>query len=354
MHYEHVLSRLLPLRGRVYFDLKKEVRMVIDWEHHYIPEELWLKKGGKKGERTIFFEHGNPRGTLHPELYDADEHLRIMDAVGIDLAVLSIAVSNDDPQIALEECRIWDDRVAELTKKYPKRFVGLAPVPPLGGEKAFAELDRAIGTLGLKGVVIRSQANGQSMDSKELYPFYKKVVALNVPIFIHPSGVQLGMDILNAPYDLYRSIGRELDLIIATTRIILSGVLEDFPDLRFVISHKGGGIAALKERIDYQFGSSTHTHGTRPMGTRNRLPFDEYFKRIHFNLAGHHGGMNSVKCALTSIQPNRLIFGTDYPQEFTENPMEIKPYIENIKKLDLDEKSKESMLGGNARRLLGL
>jgi predicted TIM-barrel fold metal-dependent hydrolase len=353
MYHENVLSWHHPLKKRIHFSLKKEDRMVIDWEHHYMPEELWLKKGGKKGERAIFYEHGNPRGTLHPELYDAEEHLRVMDAVGIDMAVLSIAVSNDDPQIALEESRIWDDRVAELTKKYPKRFVGLAPVPPLGGEKAFAELDRAIGTLGLKGVVIRSQANGQSMDSKELYPFYKKVSALNVPIFIHPSGVQLGMDILNAPYDLYRSIGRELDLIIATTRIILSGVLEDFPDLRFVISHKGGGIAALKERIEYQFGFS-HSPGTPPRGTRNRLPFDEYFKRIHFNLAGHHGGMNSVKCALTSIQPNRLIFGTDYPQEFIEDPMKIKPYIENIKKLDLDEESKESMLGGNARRLLGL
>lgn len=327
--------------------------MVIDWEHHYIPEELWVNKGGKKGERTIFYEHGNPRGTLHPELCDAEEHLRVMNAVGIDMAVLSIAVSNDDPQIALEESRVWDDRVAELCKKYPKRFVGLSPVPPLGGEKAFAELDRAVKTLGLKGVVIRSQVNGQSMDSKELYPFYKKVSALNVPIFIHPSGVQLGMDILNAPYDLYRSIGRELDLIIATTRIILSGVLDDFPDLRFVISHKGGGISALKERIEYQFGSSRKP-GIRPKGTRNRLLFEEYFKRIHFNMAGHHGGMNSVICALTSIQPNRLVFGTDYPQEYNEDYPEIKTFIENVKKLNLDEESKELMLGGNAKRLLGL
>ena len=323
--------------------------MIVDWEHHYLPEELWLKKGGKKGERAIFYERGNPRGTLHPELCDAEEQLRVMDAVGIDVAVLSMAVSNNDPQIALEECRIWDDRTAELTKKYPKRFVGLAPIPPLGGEKAFAELERAIGSLGLKGVVIRSQANGQSMDSEELRPFYKRVSALNVPIFIHPSGVQMGFDILKAPYDLYRSVGRELDLIVATTRIILSGVLEDFPDLTFVISHKGGGIAALKERIEYWFDPPGAG------GTRTRKPFDEYLGRIYFNLAGHHGGMNSVKCALTSISPRRLVFGTDYPQEyFDEDPMNIKTYIDNIKKLEIDEENKELMLGGNASRLLGL
>lgn len=326
--------------------------MIIDWEHHYLPEELWLKKGGKKGETAIFYEHGKPRGNLHPELCDAEEHLRVMDGVGIDMAVLSMAVSNDDTQIALEEARVWDNGVSELMKKYPKRFVGLAPVPPLGGKKAFEELERAVGSLGLKGVVIRSQANGLSMDSKELYPFYEKVSLLGVPIFIHPSGVQMGFSILDESYDLYRSIGRELDLIVATTRIILSGVLDDFPDLKLVISHKGGGIAAQKERIEYQFGSSD-APGTRPRETRNRQPFDVHFKKIYFNMAGHHGGMNSVRCALTSISPSRLVFGTDYPQEFSEDPTKIKTYIENIKKLDMDDESKELMLGGNARKLLG-
>ena len=323
--------------------------MVIDWEHHYLPEELWLKKGGRKGERTIFYEYGNPRGTLHPELYDVDEHLRVMDAVGIDMAVLSMAVSNDDTQIALQECRLWDDRTAEVVKEHPKRFVGLAPIPPLGGEKAFAELKRAIEVLGLKGVIIRSQVNGLSMDANELRPFYKEVSKLNVPVFVHPSGVQLGFDILNAPYDLFRSIGRELDLIVATARIILSGVLEDFPDITFVISHKGGGIAALKERIEYWFGSPGAG------GTKTSLPFDEYFNRIYFDLAGHHGGMSSVKCALTNISPHRLVFGTDYPQEFFgEDPVNIKTYVENMKGLEIDQESKEIMLGGNARRLLRL
>jgi predicted TIM-barrel fold metal-dependent hydrolase len=327
--------------------------MIIDWEHHYLPEELMLKKGGKKGEQTIVYEHGRPRGNLRPELADVDEHLRVMDAVGIDVAVFSIAVSSDDTQVALEECRVWNDCAAEVVRRYPKRFVGLAPIPPLGGEKAFDELKRAIETLGLKGVVIRSQAGGLSMDNRDLYPFYERVSALNVPIFIHPSGVQQGMNILDAPYDLGRSIGREMDLIVATTRLILSGVLDDFSDLQFVISHKGGGIAAVKERIEYQFGS-TGSPGTRPGGSRNRVPFDQCFNKLYFNLAGSHGGMGSVRCALTAIGPQRLIFGTDYPQEFSGDPENIKVYIENIRKLEIDEQSKAAMLGGNARELLGL
>ena len=323
--------------------------MIIDWEHHYLPEDLWVKKGGKLGERTIFYEHGKPRGNLHPELYDIDAHLKAMDTAGIDMAVLSMSVSNDNTQIALEECRIWDDKAAEVIRKHPDRFAALAPVPPLAGEKALGELDRAVNVLGLKGAVVRSQVEGLPMDSEKLYPFYEKLSELKVPLFIHPSGVQLGFDFLNAPYDLYRSVGRELDLIATTTRLILSGVLEDFQELVLVISHKGGGIAALKERIEYWFGSPGAP------GTRTKRNFDEYFKRIYFNLAGHHGGMNSVKCALTCISPERLLFGTDWPHEFFgEDPLLIKKYIENINELGLSPESKNLMLGGNAMRLLKL
>ena len=322
--------------------------MIIDWEHHYLPEDLWLKKGGKKGKRATFYENGKPRGSLNPELYDVEKHLKIMDASGIDIAVLSMAITTEDTATAIEECKVWDDRVAELNKKYSNRFVGLAPIPPLGGKKAFAELDRAIGSLGLKGVVIRSQVNGHSVDSKELYPFYERVSRLNIPIFIHPSGVQSGFDILDASYDLGRSIGRELDLQVAITRIILSGVLEDFPNLKLVISHIGGGISAIKERIDHFCGERRMT------GTRMRMPFQRYFDKLYFDLAGFSGGMNAVKCALTTISPSRLVFGTDYPQTFIDNAAGIRAYINNLKKLDLDKKSKELMLGGNAKRLLGL
>jgi predicted TIM-barrel fold metal-dependent hydrolase len=322
--------------------------MIIDFEHHYLPEELWFGKGGVKGESKIFYERGLPRGNLQQELFDIDEHLRVMDAVGIDLAVLSIAVSADDPAEALRECRIWNDRVAELVERHPSRFVGMAPVPPLGGRAAFDELERAVRQLGLKGVVIRSQASGLSLDAKEFYPFYEKVCDLGVPIFVHPSGVPDGFDILNAPYDLHRQIGRELDLIVATTRLILSGVLEDFPDLKLVISHKGGGIAALRERILYRFAEPGAP------GTRMRRSFDEYLSKLYFNLAGHWGGMASVQCALTTISPSRLVFATDYPQNFFRDPMEIKTYIDNIKALNLPELDKQRILGGTAKELLGM
>ncbi len=326
--------------------------MVIDWEHHYLPEIMWLKKGGKKGESAEYYEQGKRLATLHPELYDIDEHLRVMDEVGIDVAVLSMAGASDDPEQALEECRIWDDQTAEVVRRYPKRFAGLAPIPPLGGKRAFEELKRAIETLGLKGAVISAQVGGLPLDAREFYPFYEVVSTLKVPLFIHPSGRPQGLDILESPYDLSVSVGRELDLIVATTRLILGGVVDDFREIKFVISHKGGGIAALKERIENHGGFAASPAAWR--GTRNRRPFGECFGELYFNLAGHYGGMNSVHCALTGISPQRMVFGTDYPQNFREAPLKIKTFIENIRKLEIAAADKEAMLGENARKLLGL
>jgi predicted TIM-barrel fold metal-dependent hydrolase len=323
-------------------------RMIVDWEHHYLPEELFLKKGGKKGERVILYENGKPRTTLQPEVCDVEGHLRVMDAAGIDIALLTRTTATARGDALLEETKFWNNKTAEMIKDHPKRFFGLAPIPPLGGQKAFDELERAISSLGFKGAIIYAQPDGVPIDSKELWPFYKKVSSLNIPIVVHPSLVPSGFDVLNAPYDLRRSIGRELDLIVATTRIILGGVLDEFPDLIFVMSHKGGGIGALKERIEYWFDSPGSP------GTLHRKPFHEHFKRIYFNLAGHHGGINSVKNALLSISPARIVFGSDYPQEFMEDPINIRTYVDNIKKLEIDQESKELILGGNARRLLAL
>lgn len=52
-------------------------------------------------------------------------------------------------------------------------------------------------------------------------------------------------------------------------------------------------------------------------------------------MAGYEGGMNAVKCALVAIDPRRLLFGTDYPFNFTDGPSAVKEYIQNIRNLDL-------------------
>lgn len=320
--------------------------MIVDFQHHFVPLEIAERRGFKAGERRNLMEGGVPTFTLHAKLYDIEEQLRDLDVAGIDLAVLSCNLGWDAP---LDDCRLINDRLAELQRRYPRRFAGLAHVPLLE-EAGLRELDRAAAELGLRGVAIASQVEGLPLDAPRLRDFYAKVSALDLPIFVHPAMGLKGYAFLQE-YDLARIIGREFDLQMAATRLIAGGVLEAFPGLKVVLAHFGGGIAAVKERLAAKAGR---------FGTLRR-PFDDYFNRLYFDMAGFEGGPNALACALTGIKPQRLVFATDYPQDFTgattqtgKNVGDIRGYIGLIRNLDLPEAARAAMLGTTAAGLLRL
>jgi hypothetical protein len=82
----------------------------------------------------------------------------------------------------------------------------------------------------LRHVTITSQVKGVSLDSTRFYDCYETVCALDVPVFVPPALVPTGYEHLK-DYDLPRVLGREVDLTVATTRLI------------------AGGIAAVKDRL---------------------------------------------------------------------------------------------------------
>jgi aminocarboxymuconate-semialdehyde decarboxylase len=325
--------------------------MIIDFEHHYTPYEIWKKRGGKPGEIVrMFSSDGREIRPLDDASHDIQLHLKNMDIAGIDTAVLTGTVDN------LEEAKLFNDECTKVVKAYPKRFVGFASTMPLEGKPAFDELARAKESLGLRGVMISAQVNGHFLDSRELWPFYEKVSELQLPIFVHVSLAAEGFDACKAPYDLNRTLVREFDLILATTRVCLGGVLENFPNLKFIMAHFGGGISSIKERLDrYVSYWGTRFWSEKPLIREPYAErFNEHFNKIYFNMAGREIGMETITCALTNISPRRLLFATDYPPNFVDDPMGMKRYIEEIKKLGIDKRSIEAMLGTNAIELLGL
>jgi predicted TIM-barrel fold metal-dependent hydrolase len=65
------------------------------------------------------------------------------------------------------------------------------------------------------------------------------VSRLNIPIFVHITNIPVGYDALDADYNLNVLFTREVDNAANTIRLILGGVLSEFPDLKFVMSHLG-------------------------------------------------------------------------------------------------------------------
>ena len=326
--------------------------MIIDMEHHAATEDM-LSKGtspsGKICER-YWDTDGKMKIHTYQEAAGVDRRLQFMDESGIDVAALTA-----NPVATLEQCRKWNDFCANMVKAHPNRFVGFACIPVLGGKTAMEELDRAVNELGLKGVHIWTQVNGLPLDSKEMWPFYEKVSKLKIPIDVHVTLEPVGVDGLHAPYALYYVMAREFDMCSAVFRVCLGGVLEEFPDLTLIMNHFGGGVSALMERLDAYTG---YVGPGFPSLYREKSliskPWREYFDKLYFNMAGREVGMAAVKSALTTISPDRLMFGTDWPYNFDHEPAEVKRYIEEIRKLPLSQEEVDGMLGGNAAKLLGI
>jgi aminocarboxymuconate-semialdehyde decarboxylase len=320
--------------------------MVIDFEHHYIPIELARRMGINTETKTIVEEDGVAKANVHAQLFDLDAQIHDMDQAGIDIAVQTCIFGWDT---TLENCRLLNDCAATIQKKYPGRFVGLAHVPPLEGEAGLKEFDRSVDELGLKGVTISSQVRGLPLDAQELRPFYDAAARRRVSIFVHPALAPKGYDLLK-DYQLSVILTREFDLGVAVTRLIAGGVLERYPELEFVFSHFGGGIAGYKERIarsSYRF--------------KLPKPFADYFDRLYFDMAGFEGSPVALRCAMEGIRPERMVFATDYPQNFNnDDPKKgksvvgIREYITEIQSMPLDARIKNDMLGGTAARLLKL
>jgi len=273
------------------------------------------------------------------------DHLEFMDKAGIDMAALTTS--------SAANVKSWTDACAKVVKQYPKRFIGFAPTLPLGGKPAFDEMERAIKDLGMKGIHITARPEGRHLDSRELWPFYEKVSQLGVPIDVHINAGGLDLEgFLDAPYALFYTMAREYDISAATLRICLGGVLEDFPNLVFIMNHFGGGVSAVMERLDlYMNLMGDSFYRGKPLINK---PWREYFNKLYFSMAGREIGMATVKCALTTINPKKLMFGTDWSPNFEDNPQGAMKYIQEIRKLPLSNEDIEGMLGGNAAKLVGI
>ena len=327
---------------------------VVDIHIHYSPRALIeqsLAALTSPDAKLTRYTDGIPSYTIHGQLHDLDRHLAMMDHAGLDHAVISSAEGMPGN---LETSRLVNDDLHAVVPRYKGRIIGMAHTGPLAGKAGLEELDRAWNALGLKGVAIASTLGGKGLDDEALFPFYEKVQAAGQFIFVHPTLAcgTLGTQGFGA-YDLFRTVGREFELVTAVLRLVCGGVLDQFPRLNIVMSHFGGGISTLVGRIrDYQdkefWGlAEDPIHGKRP-----KRDFDYYLReRPYFDTGGHFGEMTAVKAALLNIPPSRLLFGTDYPQEIRAQD-QVKAFIESLRTLDLPQAEIDAILGGNARTLL--
>ena len=319
--------------------------MIVDFQHHFTPRELFKEDPGDRRILT-YDENGAPSYISHSLLFDLDEHVRMMDAAGIDAAVLT---SGAGMCADIDRSQFINDKAKEAEQKYPGRFLGAAHVHPLGGAEALRELERCVDRLGFQGVVITSETDGLYLDDPAFEGFWSAAERLGVYVFVHPALRLNDSREFNA-YDTARSVGREFSVVMATIRLINSGVLDRHPGLTIQMSHLGGGIASVIGRIrSYQDKEFWATAGNPRHGVKPQREFDDYLREnFVFDTAGFCGAINAVKIALMELPASRLVFATDYPQEIRARE-DVRDFVKQLRNLG---QSGEQILSGNTDLLL--
>jgi len=319
--------------------------MIVDFQHHFTPREL-IKED--PGDRLIlhYDAMGAPSYTIHRLLYDLDEHVAMMDESGIDAAWLTSA---QGMCADAETSRLVNDKAKKAERDYPDRFIGAAHAHPLGGAEALKELNRCRHELGCQGVVITSETDGLFLDNPRYEPFWTEAARLGMFVFVHPA-LKLNFSQQFDGFDTARSVGREFSLIMATIRLVNSGVFDRHPGLMVHMAHLSGGIASMLGRIrSYQDKDFWGTKGNPRHGMNPEKDFDHYLRNnMVFDTAGFAGAISSVKTALVEIPSERIVFATDYPQEIRARSA-VRDFVAELRALGHDG---ETILSGNVRKLL--
>jgi aminocarboxymuconate-semialdehyde decarboxylase len=319
--------------------------MIVDWHAHiYTPEEAADDKGAWDG-------HGGPRWGERGCPMVLENFLEAHYAAGVDISVVSNAAHYLRGKRADEEVaavRSWNDYAARVQSDHKGVLYAFATILPCGGPAMVNETERAIRELGLKGVFIHSSHKGSYPDDDEARPFWELAQDLDVPVMIHPPNAGFGEERMRE-YRLASSIGRPFDLCLSLGRLIVRGVLEDFPRLKLVASHGGGGICETISRMDYAYemGDEAFFLGPYVPMKIKKKPSD-YLKTMYLDSVTYN--VPAVKMVLEWMGPSRVIYGSDAPPLTSLKPRAIKL----IRDLDIPEADKDKIFAGNALRLLKL
>ena len=341
-------------------EAKPVERYLVTVEEHFTDDRI-VKANAKfakpvklseeqKSVRDFFMS----RMFLGNTLTDTDSgRLSHMDSLGIRMQVLSYTTpvtDNVPAEEAVKICRQANDILAERVKAHPDRYRAMATLPMGDPVAAAAELERTVKELGFVGVLLAGQYRGRWYDEPEFLPIFEKAAELDVPVYFHPYLVNPAVQQAVYMSSAYSPIvgaefasagfGWHLDAGISVVRLILAGIFDKFPNLKFVAGHWGEGIPMMLDRMDYQL--------TQDM-TKLKHPVSYYYKNnVYLTPSGIMSEQN-LKTMVEIMGADHILYSEDYPYY---KPSNFAEFLWNNS--FLSDEQKELIAHKNVERLYRL
>jgi len=285
------------------------------------------------------------------------ERLRLMDAAGIDVQVLShvqpgIQVLADaQADLAVAVSREVNDWLADAVAAHPSRFAGFAMLPTQSPADAADELRRAVCDLGFKGALINGHTNGHYLDDPIFDVLLGTAASLDVPVYLHPTDPPSAVaKRYYAPFDsaLVPTWGWPVETGTHLLRMICAGVFDRHPNLKVIVGHMGELLPFCFTRLNVGLTMAGWLSGSDVPQPPMRKSVGYYLRENVFITSSGVFDVPVFDCARAMLGLDTLMFSVDYP--FQDN----FAATQFLKRCDLSLEDKERFAHGTADKLLKL
>jgi aminocarboxymuconate-semialdehyde decarboxylase len=296
---------------------------LIDWHNHMLAPGLQppAEASGKwPGIRSSSCGYqltlgGSFYRDVDTRTFQAEPRLAEMDDLGVQLQVLSAppyAVAFDGPgaEYAVLVAQ-QNEFLAEMVAAYPDRFALLAMLPYGDDAAVSAELKRLAGYPGVAGVCLTPNRDDH-LCQPEHRDLWRTLAAAGHIVFVHPADTAMCEADL-ASGSVFGA-GMPFSTARIATRLITSGTLSEVSELRVLLAHAGGALAATIDRLTrgWQMGQLPQL-AESPLAIARRA---FWVDAIAYAPA-------PLRAALDTFGPGRMVYGSDYPFAALLSPHEL-------------------------------
>lgn len=332
----------------------------IDAFCHFFPEGIFKLMSQTAGGTTNVGKRMQGVRTI----YDLDARFRVMDQFEDYAQVISLGLPPLErmtgPDRTPEFARIANDGLAELCARHPDRFVGYVGALPMDNPDAAAkEAERILIHGNANGLQLHTNVNGHCLDEPRFLPIFEIAAKSGKPICLHPARTP---DVPDFPaekksrYEIWTIFGWPYETSATMARLVFSGIMTRFPDIKILTHHLGAMIPFFDARIDTGWatlGSRTsdedYSHVLPSLGK----PLLDCFRQFYGDtaLCGSRAG---TACGIAFFGPDHVLFASDTPFGPEEGAGYIRGAIEVMQALDLPQADKEKICHRNAEAFFGL
>jgi 4-oxalmesaconate hydratase len=274
--------------------------------------------------------------------------LKLQKERGSDITIFSPRASAMGHHVGGEAISLaWTQANNDLIKRvidlFPDNFVGVCQLPQSPGvpiANSVRELERCVRELDFIGCNLNPDPSGGHWNSPPLtdrhwYPFYEKMVELDVPAMIHvsascnPNFHATGAHYINADTTAFM-------------QFIEGDLFRDFPTLRLIIPHGGGA-------VPYHWG---RYRGLADMLKRPPLA-QHVMNNVFFDTCVYH--QPGIDLLVRVIDNKNILFGSEMVGAVRGIDPETGFYFDDTKRyidaLSIPEADKRNIFERNARRV---